>query len=258
MNQQTKYLQILCNQLRIRDENGNALVEDGILGPHSIYAIKHLPVLRKGSSGFAAKIAITHIQNVLKIPADGIFGQQTYRSVVSFQRSKGLVQDGVVGPNTWLAFASSSPTPIPHSSLDRFVSIAVSQLGYREKGSNNTKYGEWYGMNNEPWCAMFISWCANESGILNTLVPKYASCEMGVDYYKNRRRYRTRKSGYTPKKGDIIFFYSSNYSIPYYHTGIVEYVSSGIVHTIEGNTDNMVARRSYSLSYSNIDGYGVN
>lgn len=262
MNQETKYLQILCNQLKIRAENGKALVEDGIIGPHSIYAIKKLPILRKGSSGFDAKIAITHIQNVLKIPADGIFGQQTYNAVISFQRSKGLVQDGIIGPNTWLAFANSSSIPakaaISSQPIDKFVSIAISQIGYREGSDNSNKYGEWFGMNDEPWCAIFVSWCANEAGILNTLVPKYASCEIGADYYKNKKRFKTRESGYTPKKGDIIFFYNPNYTIPYYHTGIVEYASEGTVHTIEGNADNMVTRKSYSLYYTNIAGYGVN
>ena len=39
------------------------------------------------------------------------------------------------------------------------------------------------------------------------------------------------------------------------HVGIVEYVSGGTVHTIEGNTSNMCARRSYSIGSWNIMGY---
>lgn len=108
MNQQTKYLQILCNQLGVRDQNGNYLTEDGILGPSSTYAIRHLPLLKKGTTGSKEKIAITHIQNVLKVTADGIFGQGTHNAVVAFQRSKGLSQDGIVGPDTWIAFANNT------------------------------------------------------------------------------------------------------------------------------------------------------
>lgn len=103
--QGTKYLQILCNQLGVKDYEGKCLKEDGILGLRSRYAIKHLPVLRKGSSGFKEKIAITHIQNVLKVNPNGIFETNTYNAVVSFQKSKGLGQDGIIGSNTWLAFA---------------------------------------------------------------------------------------------------------------------------------------------------------
>ena len=32
------------------------------------------------------------------------------------------------------------------------VDVAVGEIGYREQGSNRTKYGAWYGMNGAPWC----------------------------------------------------------------------------------------------------------
>ena len=48
----------------------------------------------------------------------------------------------------------------PRSQRDSFMAIAEAQLGYREKGRNGTKYGTWYGLPGQPWCAMFISWCA--------------------------------------------------------------------------------------------------
>lgn len=32
---------------------------------------------------------------------DGIFGLATYNAVVSYQRSRGLTADGIVGCNTW-------------------------------------------------------------------------------------------------------------------------------------------------------------
>ena len=105
MNEYTKYLQVLCNQLCIKDKYGRALEEDGILGELTRKAIRRLPVLQRNTSGYKEKIAITHIQNVLKITADGIFGTATYNAVVSFQRKKGLSADGIVGPDTWVAFA---------------------------------------------------------------------------------------------------------------------------------------------------------
>ncbi len=40
------------------------------------------------------------------------------------------------------------------------------------------------------------------------------------------------------------------------HVGIVESVSGGTVNTIEGNSGDKVARRSYSIGSSNIYGYG--
>ena len=56
--------------------------------------------------------------------------------------------------------------------------------------------------------------------------------------------------------GDIIFFdWVNNGTID--HVGIVESVSGGTVNTIEGNSGDKVARRSYRIGSSNIYGYGV-
>ena len=69
-----------------------------------------------------------------------------------------------------------------------------------------------------------------------------------------------KKGEYTPKPGDIIFFgFGSTYDdgTPRTdHTGIVEYVKDGYVHTVEGNTDFMVARRQYPLNSGYVWGYG--
>ena len=67
---------------------------------------------------------------------------------------------------------------------------------------------------------------------------------------------RSRDGSYTPVAGDIIFFdWGNNGTID--HVGIVESVSGGTVNTIEGNSGDKVARRSYRIGSSNIYGYGV-
>ena len=42
-------------------------------------------------------------QNGYSLAEDGFWGSKTYNAVVNFQRSKGLVADGIVGYNTWKA-----------------------------------------------------------------------------------------------------------------------------------------------------------
>jgi len=139
------------------------------------------------------------------------------------------------------------------NAISSLISVARGELGYKEGANNDTKYGKWYGLNYNPWCAMFVSWCANKAGISTSIIPKHALCSAGAQWFMDRKIYKKRSSGYTPKKGDIIYF---DYGKGIHHIGIVESVSNGNVNTIEGNTSDMVARRSYSLSKSSIHGYG--
>lgn len=61
------------------------------------------PTLRKGSKGPYVK----ELQTILNygygahLVVDGIFGSLTEIAVISFQKMKGLVADGIVGPKTW-------------------------------------------------------------------------------------------------------------------------------------------------------------
>ena len=65
------------------------------------------------------------------------------------------------------------------------VEIAKAEIGYAEKGnSNDTKYGKWYGLNNNPWCAMFVSWCFDRAGLSKKIAAQnakgFASPNSGV------------------------------------------------------------------------------
>ena len=121
-----------------------------------------------------------------------------------------------------------------------------------------TPYGAWYGMNGEPWCAMFVSWCANQAGILGNVVPMYAYCPCGKNWYADKGRYRFPIMCYTPKEGDVVFYRSNGVSC---HTGIVIgcNASTHMITTIEGNEGQAVRKveRSY-LNNSYVDGFGDN
>jgi hypothetical protein len=56
-------------------------------------------VLKKGSKGESVKT----LQEFLKLTADGDFGTKTEAAVKEWQKSHGLMVDGVVGPKTWAA-----------------------------------------------------------------------------------------------------------------------------------------------------------
>ena len=136
--------------------------------------------------------------------------------------------------------------------IGRIIKIAEAEIGFVEGPDNDTKYGAWYGLNNAAWCAMFVSWCANQAGIGTDIIPKYASVSIGMEWFVERGLFQY-KENYTPKAGDIIIFKSDGAS----HTGIVIACEGGTVYTIEGNTANSVKKRSYELDFSQITGYGT-
>ena len=142
----------------------------------------------------------------------------------------------------------------------RFINIALGEVGYEEMDANGktgtsgnyTKYGEWYGINPGAWCAMFVSWCANQAGVSTSVIPKYASVQIGMDWYKDKGLFQYKES-YTPKAGDIMFMKSNGAS----HTGIVLYCDGKTLYTVEGNTSDTCACRKYDVNNAKITGYGT-
>ena len=63
------------------------------------------PLIRQGSRGVYVLITQDDL-NTLGFRTgglDGVFGIQTRNAVISYQRSRGLTADGIVGCNTWLS-----------------------------------------------------------------------------------------------------------------------------------------------------------
>ena len=107
------------------------------------------------------------------------------------------------------------------------VGVAKTQIGYREGNNNDTKYGDWYGLPNQPWCAMFVSWCAKQADIPTSILEKTARAHpdnFDIPYYDG--------ASYTPKPGDL--FFKKGFT----HVGLVYYVDGNYFYTIEGNSNN--------------------
>lgn len=77
--------------------------------------------LRLGVAG--AKQRVKELQTALAAKGfnpgaiDGVFGLGTEAAVMAFQRSKGLLADGIAGPRTLAALAGREPAPLPATSL---------------------------------------------------------------------------------------------------------------------------------------------
>ncbi len=163
------------------------------------------------------------------------------------------------------------------SNASQVISIALAEVGYREKASNAsldlatanagtanwTKYardlwnaGYYNGnKNGYAWCDVFVDWVfykafgKTEGQMLECQTGTLgAACPYSASYYKAQGRYDK-----TPRAGDQVFFQQGGELV---HTGIVVGVSGSTISCVEGNASNMVKQTSYSLSNGYVAGFG--
>ena len=157
----------------------------------------------------------------------------------------------------------------------RVVSIALAEVGYHEKASNNnldnptansgsgnwTKYardlaaaGYYNGnKNGYAWCDSFVDWCFFKAYGSKAAAEKVqcqsgdlgAACPNSADYFKAKGRFDK-----TPKYGDQVFFGD------FEHTGLCVGVTATTISTVEGNSGDAVKQHTYSRNDSYIAGYG--
>ena len=134
----------------------------------------------------------------------------------------------------------------------QIVSVAMGQIG----NSGGQKFWSWYGFDSRvEWCACFVSWCADQSGLIESgNVPKFSLCSDGVTWFQGKNKWQS--GGTTPSAGMIIFF-DWDHDGTSDHVGIVVKCEGGRVYTIEGNSSDQVRQRNYAVDYSSIMGYGV-
>ena len=134
----------------------------------------------------------------------------------------------------------------------QLVTIAKSQLG----NEGGQKFWSWWGFTErQEWCACFVSWCADQAGLIQSgAVPKFSVCTDGKNWFQNQGRWQG--AGSMPSPGAIIFF-DWEHDGTCDHVGIVERCDGTTIYTIEGNSGDAVKERSYSISSDSIMGYGM-
>ncbi len=134
----------------------------------------------------------------------------------------------------------------------QLVNIAKSQLG----NEGGEKFWSWYGFTSrEEWCACFVSWCADQAGLIQSgAVPKFSLCTDGKNWFQNQGKWQG--TGSMPSPGAIVFF-DWEHDGTCDHVGIVERCDGITVYTIEGNSEDAVKERSYAISSNSIMGYGM-
>lgn len=110
--------------------------------------------------------------------------------------------------------------------------------GYQEGPNNDTVMGKWYGLNFNPWCAMFVSYCFNKAGAGYAVATQnkkgFASCSAGSSYFRKLKQWVKLEDA---QPGDIVFFDWELNGDPD-HVGIVvkNDPKKKIMITYEGNT----------------------
>ena len=132
------------------------------------------------------------------------------------------------------------------------VAVAQTQIG----NEGGLKYCEWYGYSYRvEWCAIFVSWCADQCGYLDAgVLPKELNVIPYVEWFRERDQWQYMD--YEPSPGDLIFYDWESDGLAD-HVGIVERVEDGIVYSIEGNAGDACIENSHYLGSAPIYGYGL-
>jgi hypothetical protein len=156
-----------------------------------------------------------------------------------------------VGPTgSLLATGEASPAGLAA------VAAARTQVGQAEMppGSNESPRITEYrsavqGAVVGPWCADFASWCAAQAGApLGENGEGFQSVGALWEWAEGGGRAIPASEG-SPQPGDLIVWGSD-------HVGLVEAVDpDGTIHTIEGNSSDQVAQRTYGPGESGATGY---
>ena len=160
---------------------------------------------------------------------------------------------GAIGTTATAATASATT----QTAGQRALAVAQQEVGQTEQppGSNDSPRIAEYrtataGSGIGPWCAYFVSWAAKNAGApLGEAGQGFGSVSAVSAWAQRTGRWTPAAAGTPPQPGDLIVWGGE-------HVGMVESVDAdGKIHTIEGNSSNMVTRRTHDASGDGATGY---
>ncbi|GAA3813749.1 CHAP domain-containing protein [Cellulomonas soli] len=120
------------------------------------------------------------------------------------------------------------------ATADAVIGAAASQIGYFAAPGTPSRFGTWYGDPRGPWCAMFVSWVADQAGARD-IIPHHAYTPAGAQWFRTHGGWHAGLGGVD--RGDVVYFDFPGRPDRISHVALVEQVGAdGSVQTIEGNT----------------------
>jgi Putative peptidoglycan binding domain/CHAP domain len=179
---------------------------------------------------------------------DGNYGPATAGAVRTFQRDFGLKADGACGARTFQMLETATgavrdrrPSAIALAALTE----AARHIGVCEDPpeSNSNPFGKWFGLDEAPWCAIFISYCFSVGAgytVAQSLLDKAPGVHPnGCAYVPSMMAWLFADGFWVgrtePIPGDIVIYNWDGGRVD--HIGIVESnPGNGQICAIEGNT----------------------
>ena len=156
----------------------------------------------------------------------------------------------------------------PSSQRDRVLAAAAAMVGVKGGSAEHHRLVNDYNSvrplpvgyavkNSDDWCDIFTTVIFQREG-LSDLIGRECGVERHIHIFK-RLGIWNEDGNSIPKAGDIITFnwdkdtqQNDGWAD---HIGIIEKVENGIIHTIEGNSNNEVKRNTYRIGHGNIRGF---
>jgi CHAP domain len=222
-------------------------------GPASSFDRAYSNVFAHGKSGNVGETGIAGVQRQQKITDTGWVGQATFNTLRSIRVPQGphegeMAMDANAAnlvAQAWQLYGGKEPPPpVPaptKSTRERALAACITHLGETESpaGSNMTKFGSWYGVNGQPWCAIFQTYCWDQEAGGSPSFARgvnYAYVPYVVSDARNHRNGLSVTS--SPIPGDLVC-YDWGFDGTFDHIGIFEGWAAGSGSTftaIEGNT----------------------
>lgn len=196
----------------------------------------------------------------------GVYAAKTKNAIKLFQAThmdqfgNPLEVDGQVGSLTWAALFGTDTIVVTDTAPNQFlmeaVNVAISQLGVMEDppGSNKGPIVNQYlaSVGLPPglfWCAAFVYWCFDKAAVKNGRAnPLVKTGHVMTHWNKTKgKKILTAEAVDKPsliKPGHSFMMNTGGSSG---HTGIIEKVDGGFVHTIEGNSNNAGSRNGIGV-----------